>query len=113
MNDSEKMRIRLTIADGIYPMTINRKDEELYRKAATMINEKVNMYRERVAGGKREDYIVMKTLRNPTKRSLTNSPANSKSVYAMSTTTSRCKGYIFLRLRYSRIASSLERRVLQ
>lgn len=59
MNDSEKMRIRLTIADGIYPMTINRKDEELYRKAATMINEKVNMYRERVAGGKREDYIVM------------------------------------------------------
>ena len=59
MNDNEKMKIRLNIADGIYPMTINRKDEELYRKAATMINEKVNTYRERVPGGKREDYIVM------------------------------------------------------
>ncbi len=59
MNDNEKMKIRLNIADGTYPMTINRKEEELYRKAATMINEKVNMYRERILGGKREDYIVM------------------------------------------------------
>ncbi len=59
MNDNEKMKIRLTIADGIYPMTIDRKEEELYRKAATMINEKVNMYRERGSGGKREDYIIM------------------------------------------------------
>ena len=45
MNDKEKMIIHLDIADRKYGVSINRKDEELYRKAATMINERVNKYR--------------------------------------------------------------------
>ena len=61
MNDKEKMIIHLDIADRKYGVSINRKDEELYRKAATMINERVNKYRERVPGGMREDYIAMVT----------------------------------------------------
>ena len=42
---TEYMKIHIKI-DGIkYPMTILRKDEFLYREAAKMVNEKINLYR--------------------------------------------------------------------
>lgn len=42
---TEYMKIHVKI-DGIkYPMTILRKDEFLYREAARMVNEKINLYR--------------------------------------------------------------------
>ncbi len=59
MDNNEKMRIHLSIADSIYSMTINRKDEELYRKAAKEINDKLNMYRERRPEGAMLDHLRM------------------------------------------------------
>ena len=45
MKITESMKIHVKL-DGIkYPMIILRKDEFLYREAAKMVNEKLNLYR--------------------------------------------------------------------
>ena len=45
MKITESMKIHVKL-DGVkYPMTILRKDEFLYREAAKMVNEKLNLYR--------------------------------------------------------------------
>lgn len=59
MNDNEKMKIHLSMADQTYPMTINREEEELYRKAAKQINEKLNMYRSRRPEGTIINHLTM------------------------------------------------------
>ncbi len=43
MND--KIKINLLIADETYTMTINREEEELFRKAAKQVNDRMNVYR--------------------------------------------------------------------
>lgn len=43
MND--KMRISLLVDTQRYPLTINRDDEQLYRDAAKLIDNKLNKYR--------------------------------------------------------------------
>ncbi|BEG99479.1 cell division protein ZapA [Bacteroides sedimenti] len=43
MND--KIKINLQIADAPYTMTINRDEEELFRKAAKQVNDRMNVYR--------------------------------------------------------------------
>ena len=59
MNDNEKMKIHLSMADQTYTMTINRTDEELYRKAAKQINEKLNTYRARRPEGTLINHLTM------------------------------------------------------
>lgn len=45
MKVTESMKIHVKL-DGVkYPMTILRKDEYLYREAAKLVNEKLNLYR--------------------------------------------------------------------
>ncbi len=44
MND--KIKINLPIADSFYPLTIERDEEELVRKAAKQVNLRLNAYRE-------------------------------------------------------------------
>lgn len=45
MKVTESMKIHVKL-DGVkYPMIILRKDEFLYREAARMVNEKINLYR--------------------------------------------------------------------
>lgn len=41
---SERFVIRLTIGRQIYPITIRRDQEEMYRQAARLINEKLGRY---------------------------------------------------------------------
>ena len=41
---SEKFVIQLLIGKQIYPITVRRDQEEIYRKAANMINEKLSRY---------------------------------------------------------------------
>lgn len=41
---SEKFVIRLMVGRQIYPITIKRDQEELYRKAALVINDKLKRY---------------------------------------------------------------------
>ncbi|MEG0947931.1 MAG: cell division protein ZapA [Bacteroidales bacterium] len=44
---SDKFTIRIKIADSAHPLTIERKDEELYRKAAKMVDMRFADYKER------------------------------------------------------------------
>lgn len=41
---SEKFVIQLLIGKQLYPITVRRDQEEIYRKAASMINEKLSRY---------------------------------------------------------------------
>ncbi len=45
MND--KIKINLQMGGVIYPLTIERKDEEIVRAAAKQVNIRVNAYKER------------------------------------------------------------------
>lgn len=59
MERNEKFDIHISIANMEFPLTINRKDEELYRKAAKEINTKLNLYKARYADLSQEYYIAM------------------------------------------------------
>lgn len=57
MND--KIKINLQIADSNYPLTINRKEEEVVREAAKQVNIKLNAYREYYKNVEPEKIIAM------------------------------------------------------
>ena len=42
----DEISIKVNIADVVYPLTIERKDEENVRKGAKLINDQVRSYRE-------------------------------------------------------------------
>ena len=41
---SERLVIQLMIGNQLYPYSIRREQEEIYRKAAKLINERLNRY---------------------------------------------------------------------
>jgi cell division protein ZapA (FtsZ GTPase activity inhibitor) len=57
--DDEKFNIHLNVAGKYYPLTILRKDEEKFRKAAKLISEKVLLYRKSYSEGEERDYLAM------------------------------------------------------
>ena len=52
----EKLLIKLTIAGHSYPMKVSREDEERFRTATSLINEKINVYKQRFESSKKEDF---------------------------------------------------------
>ena len=58
MND-ELFTINVNLAEHRFPLTINRKDEQLYRDAAKNLKEKIDSYRERHAQLPYETVLVM------------------------------------------------------
>ncbi|MBR6340098.1 MAG: cell division protein ZapA [Alloprevotella sp.] len=44
---SERLTIRLLIGKQIYPLTVRRDQESLFRRAASMINERIGFYEQR------------------------------------------------------------------
>ncbi len=46
MDEDEEFLINIVIAEKRYPLTIKRKDEELFRKAAKQLNELIVRYGE-------------------------------------------------------------------
>ncbi len=58
---ANELRIILKIAGREYPLTINRADEEKYRRAAKEINELVTMYSKRYSADM-ENYLAMVAL---------------------------------------------------
>lgn len=46
MMEDEKLSVRINLADRIYPLRIARQNEEKLRKAARMINESLNQYKD-------------------------------------------------------------------
>jgi cell division protein ZapA len=51
--------IKLQIAGRLYPLVIDRKDEEKVRKAAMVINEKVGQYQQRYRDKDGQDFLAM------------------------------------------------------
>jgi len=58
----EKLSIKVNVADRYYPIRVDRNDEERYRKAARMINEKVLQYKQRYSDKDVQDFLAMAAL---------------------------------------------------
>ncbi len=63
MND--KFTIHLKIAGGVYPIRIERGEEERYRKAATMVDDGLAHYMELYKGSElnRENFLALVAFR--------------------------------------------------
>lgn len=57
-----KFHIKLQIVGRYYPLVIERKDEERYRKAARLINDKVAQYKEKYRDKDIQDFLSMTSL---------------------------------------------------
>ena len=60
--NNEKLHIKLHVYDEEIEVTINRSDEELYRKAAKLITDRYNAYSQAYKGKKTEHTIALMTL---------------------------------------------------
>lgn len=58
MSDNN-FRINIKIDGRNYPLNIDRKDEERYRKAAKFVNETINEYRKRFQNIDQQDVLAM------------------------------------------------------
>ena len=56
---NNKLTINVKIIDRLYPIRINREDEELIRKAADEINETVSKYKSNYADKDNQDFLSM------------------------------------------------------
>ena len=57
-----ELSITLKIADRPYKMTVKRKDEEGFRKAASLINEKMKAYATAYSYKDKQDLLTMVSL---------------------------------------------------
>ena len=60
--NNEKLHIRLHVYDEEIEVTVNRSDEEYYRKAAKLITDRYNAYAQAYKGRKGEHTIALMTL---------------------------------------------------
>jgi cell division protein ZapA len=58
----DKLSININIADRMYPLRIERKEEENIRRAAKIINDKVVQYKQRYPSKDIQDCLSMATL---------------------------------------------------
>ena len=56
---SEKLKIRVTIGDRIYPLTINLEEEEGVRKAVKRINDLSSKFEKSYAVQDKQDVLAM------------------------------------------------------
>ncbi len=61
-NVSDTLSITLKLGGQILPMTINRKDEEYYREAEKLINQRFNYYANSYPRMGNEMYLTMTAL---------------------------------------------------
>lgn len=57
-----KFHIKLQIVGRYYPLVIERKDEERFRKAAKLINDKVAQYKQKYRDKDVQDFLAMTSL---------------------------------------------------
>lgn len=65
----EHLIISLRVADMRYPLKVKRKDEEIYRKAATEIDRKISQYKRSFTNNSNQslrqlDYVVMTAIQS-------------------------------------------------
>lgn len=53
------LKIKVNIADRVYPLTIKREEEEMIRRAVKMINETVRSFQEKYAVKDKQDVLAM------------------------------------------------------
>lgn len=58
----DKLSINVNLADRIYPLRIDRNEEESIRKAAKIINDKVAQYKQKYISKDIQDCLAMATL---------------------------------------------------
>jgi len=58
----EKLSINVNVAERLYPLKIDRDDEEKIRRAAKLINDKVMLYKQRYSDKDVQDYLAMAAL---------------------------------------------------
>lgn len=56
---NELIPVNIVIADRSYRLKIEPTDEEMVRKTAALINEKINSFKTQFAGKDMQDYIAM------------------------------------------------------
>ncbi|MGQ1909423.1 cell division protein ZapA [Marinifilum sp. RC60d5] len=57
-----KLSIKVGVAGRSYPLNIDRSQEEVIRKAAKMIDEKVMQYKQRYKDKDTQDFLAMASL---------------------------------------------------
>lgn len=62
----DELSIKVKIAGRLYPLTIPREDEEIVRKAAKMVDDQFNFFRENYAVKDRADLLAMVALQSAT-----------------------------------------------
>jgi cell division protein ZapA (FtsZ GTPase activity inhibitor) len=58
----DKLSIKVNLVDRYYPLKIDSKDEEKIRKAAKLINERVQQYKQRYTDKDTQDFLAMAAL---------------------------------------------------
>lgn len=58
----EKLTINITIDERKYPLRIDRRDEEKIRKAAELLNSRLQKYKKSFSGKDAFDYLAMAAL---------------------------------------------------
>ena len=54
-----KLNIKLSISDRLYPMKVNASDEEIMRKSALFINQKIKDFSQKYAVKDNQDLLAM------------------------------------------------------
>ncbi|RYG48969.1 MAG: cell division protein ZapA [Chitinophagaceae bacterium] len=57
-----EISIKITISDRIYPLKVNTEEEEIVRRAAKIINERIKDYQENYAVRDKQDLLSMAVL---------------------------------------------------
>lgn len=59
---SDEFLIKVNIADRLYPLNIKRSREEIIRKAAKTINDKILQYKQKYKDKDTQDFLAMASL---------------------------------------------------
>ena len=62
MSNTELININLLISGRSYPLKIKPDEEEIVRRAAKRVNEKVQEFQEQYAAKDKQDYLAMAAL---------------------------------------------------
>ena len=55
----QHLKIKVTVANRVYPLTINRKDEEGVRKAVKTIEDRLKLYEAKFEARDTQDWLSM------------------------------------------------------
>jgi len=57
-----EISIKINIADRVYPLKVNMEEEEIIRRAAKLINDRIKEYQENYAVRDKQDLLAMSVL---------------------------------------------------